>query len=123
MTNPGTEVHHRQKVFLGASDISIMRPLKKFAHQYLSPHPVGSHVYCLKLPPSMSQLHPVFHVIKLMPAPPDPIAGQQPHPPPPPEIVGGERRYEIEEVIDSQMRGRTLQHLVRWKGYGCKENS
>jgi hypothetical protein len=69
----------------------------------------------------MSPLHPVFHVIKLMQAPPDPIEGQRPCPPPP-EIVEGEARYEVEEVIDSRTRGRRLQYLVRWKGYGHEEN-
>jgi Chromo (CHRromatin Organisation MOdifier) domain len=112
---------------LDASDISTTRPSKKFAHRFLGPYPVvrpvGSHAYRLKLPPSMSRLHPVFHVVKLMPAPPDPIAGRRPRPPPPPEIVGGEKRYEIDEVIDSRMRGRTLLYLVRWKGYGREENS
>ena len=46
------------KVFLNALDISTTRPSKKFAHHYLGPYPivcpVGSHVYCLKLPLSMS---------------------------------------------------------------------
>jgi hypothetical protein len=56
-------------------------------------------------------------------APPDPIEGQQVHPPPPPEIVGGEERYEVKEVIDNRMRHRKPQYLVRWKGYGCEENS
>jgi hypothetical protein len=115
------------KDFLEALDISTMRPTKKFAHQYLGPYsvvcPVGSHAYRLKLPKSMSCLHPVFHVVKLMPAPPDPIEGRRVHPPPPPEIVGGEERYEVKEVIDSRMRGRKLQYLVRWNGYGREENS
>jgi hypothetical protein len=57
-----------------------------------------------------------------MPALPDPIEGRRTRPLPPPEIVGGEERYEIEEIIDSRMRGRRLQYLVRWKGYGCEEN-
>jgi hypothetical protein len=105
-----------EKVFLDASDISTTQPTKKFAHHFLRPfpvvRPVSSHAYHLKLPKSMTRLHPVFHVVKLMPAPP-----------PPPEIVGGEERYEVEEIIDSRMRGRRLQYLVRWKGYGRKENS
>jgi hypothetical protein len=58
------------RVFLDASDISTTQPMKKFAHYYLGPFPVvcpvGSHTYCLKLPRSMSRLHPVFHIIKLM---------------------------------------------------------
>jgi hypothetical protein len=116
-----------EKVFLDASDISTTRPTKKFTHRYLGPfpivRPVGSHAYRLKLPQSMSRLHPVFHVVKLMPAPPDPIEGRRTRPPPPPEIVGGEERYEVEEIIDSRMRGRRLQYLVRWKGYGREENS
>jgi hypothetical protein len=70
----------------------------------------------------MSQIHPVFHVVKLMPVPPDPIKGRHATPPPPPEIVGGEERYEVEEVIDSRLWYRRLQYLVRWKGYGHEES-
>jgi hypothetical protein len=105
-----------KKVFLDASDISTTQPTKKFAHRFLGPfpviHPVSSHAYRLKLPKSMSRLHPVFHIVKLMPAPSDPIEGRRTRPPPPPEIVGGEERYEVEEIIDSRMRGRRLQYLV-----------
>ena len=105
----------------------MTRPSKKFTHRYLGPYPVicivGLHAYHLKLPPSMSCIHPVFHVVKLLPAPPDLIKGCEVRPPPPPEIVGGEKRYKVEEVIDSQMRYQKLQYLVRWKGYGHKENS
>jgi Chromo (CHRromatin Organisation MOdifier) domain len=109
------------------ADISTTRPTKKFAHQFLGPYPigrpVGSHAYRLKLPPSMSRIHLVFHVVKLMPVPTDPIEGQRSRPPPPPEIVGGEERYETEEVIDSRLRYRKLEYLVRWKGYRHEENS
>jgi hypothetical protein len=116
-----------EKVFLVASDISTTRPTKKFTHRYLGPfpviHPVGSHAYHLKLPQSMLWLHPIFHVVKLMPAPPDPIEGRRTQPPPPPpKIVGGEERYEVKEIINSRMRGRRLQYLVQWKGYGHEEN-
>jgi hypothetical protein len=115
-----------EKVFLDASDISTTRPTKKFTHHYLGPYPVirpvGSHAYHLKLPPLMSQIHPVFHVVKLMPVPPDPIKGRQARPLPPPEIVGGEERYKVEEVINSRLWYWRLEYLVKWKGYGHEEN-
>jgi hypothetical protein len=41
----------------------------------------------------------------------------------PPEIIGGKERYEVEEVVDSRLRYRKLEYLVRWKGYGQEENS
>ena len=108
-------------------DIHTTRPTKKFTHRYLGPYPVvrpvGSHAYRLKLLPSMSRIHPVFHVVKLLPVPSDPIMGCRAKPPPPPDIIGGKERYEVEEVINSHVYQRKLQYLVRWKGYGHEENS
>jgi len=84
------------KVFLDASDIHTTRPLKKLSHRFLGPfpvvHPVGSHAYHLRLPPSMLRIHPVFHVVKLMPVPND-LIGQQVHPPPAPTVIGGKQHY------------------------------
>ena len=71
----------------------------------------------------MAHIHPVFHVVKFMPVPSDPIKGHLAKPPPPPEIIGGEERYEVDKVLDSRMKGRRLQYLVRWRGYGHEENS
>src|SRR5437016_9116294 len=74
------------KVYLDAEDIHIARPSKKLSHHHLGPFTVesqiGANAYRLRLPPSMKRLHPVFNVIKLTPAPTDPIAGR--HAPPPP---------------------------------------
>jgi len=65
------------KVFLDASDIHMTHPLKKLLHCFLGlfpvVYPVGLHAYCLQLPPSMLCIHPVFHVVKVMPVPKDPI--------------------------------------------------
>ena len=44
----------------------------------------------------MSQLHPVFNIVKLLQALEDPIPGQKARPPPPPEMVDGEEHYEVE---------------------------
>jgi hypothetical protein len=88
------------------------------------PHRSSGRFACVS--PEATQIdvspHTVFHVVKLMPVPLDLIEGRGARPPPPPEIIGGEERYKVEEVIDSRMRGRKLQYLVRWKGYGHEEN-
>jgi hypothetical protein len=62
---------------------------------------VGTHAYRLKLPAAMSRLHPVFHVVKLLPALQDPIPGRQPTAVPEPELIDGEEHYEVEEILDS----------------------
>src|SRR5215469_18650159 len=93
------------KVYLDASDIRTTRPSRKLAHRYLGPFPiiaqVSSSAYRLRLPTSLNRLHPVFNVVKLMPAPPDPIPGRKAKPPPPPELVDGVEEYEVEEILDS----------------------
>jgi hypothetical protein len=114
------------KVFLDALDIRMTHPSKKLSHHYLRPfeviHPVGMHAYQLRLPASMSRIHPVFHIIKLLPNPPD-LIGQTVCEHPAPMIIGGEEHYEVGKVLDSRlMRGR-LEFLVSWKGYGYEENS
>ena len=113
-------------MFLDASDIRTTRPSKKLSHRYLGPfeviRPIGSHAYRLCLPHSMSQIHPVFHVVKLMLAPVDPV-GQHICPPPPPTVVGGEEHYEVQSILDSRLRAGRLEFLVSWKGYGYEENS
>ena len=64
---------------------------------------VGANAYRLRLPKSMSCLRPVFPVVKLMAAPPDPIPGRWSHPPLDPVLVNGEEEYEVEAVINSCM--------------------
>jgi transposase InsO family protein len=115
------------KVYLDASDIHTTRPSQKLAHRRLGPYAVerrvGLQAYRLRLPKSLSRLHPVFPVIKLTPAPNDPIPGRQPVPPPPPVLREGEEHFEVERVLDSRMRANRLQFLIKWKGYGYEENS
>ena len=109
------------------SDICTTRPSQKLAHHYLGPftivQKVGWNAYWLHLPTSMSCLHPVFNVIKLLPTPSDPIPGWKASPPPLPEIVDGEEHYVVEQILDSQFMRGHLQFLVKWEGYGYEENS
>src|ERR1700678_1478657 len=71
----------------------------------------------------MSQLHPVFNVVKLTAAPPDLIVGHHPKPPPPPEIVNEEEEWIVEEILDSKVINRKLCYLVKWEGFGIEHNS
>jgi hypothetical protein len=59
---------------------------------------VAKNAYCLHLPNSMSRLHLVFNIVKLTPAPADPIPGHHPKPPLPPDLVDGEEEYVVEEL-------------------------
>lgn len=88
---PPPDYQPGDKVYLDASDIRVDRPSRKLSHRNLGPFSVekkvGNNAYRLRLPRSMSRLHPVFNVVKLTPAPEDPIAGRHAPPPPLPEII------------------------------------
>ena len=115
------------KVYLDSSDIHMTRPSKKLSHRRLGPysvkHRVRHYAYRLTLPHSMRRLHPVFNVVKLTLAPPDPIIGRRRTAPPPPELIDGEEEYAVEEILDSRMFRRRLQYLVKWEGYGIENNT
>ena len=100
-------------------------PSQKLSHQRLGPFPIINKVrnsaYCLHLPPSMSRLHPVFNIVKLTPAPDNPIPGHHLHPLPLLEIVVEE--WIVEEILDSRMINWKLRYLVKWEGFGIEHNS
>jgi hypothetical protein len=104
---PAPEYAPGDKVYLDGSDIWTSRPSKKLAHRFLGPYVVerrvGANAYRLRLPKSMSHLHPIFPVVKLLTAPLDPIPRRQSHTPPDPVLVDGEEEYEVEAVINSRM--------------------
>ena len=67
-------------------------------------------------------LHPVFNVIKLTPAPDDPIPRCIADPPPAPELIDGKPEYEVEHILDSCLFCRKLQYKIQWKGYGPRDD-
>ncbi|CAI7796059.1 unnamed protein product [Closterium sp. NIES-54] len=71
------------------------------------------------------QLHNAFHVQLLKPYkdPNQQFQGRQ-LPPPPPVLLQDEPEYEVERVLTHRRRGgKTLEFLLRWKGYDPTEDS
>ena len=81
---------------------------------------VGRLAYELELPEYI-KIHPVISVIHLEPAPEDPYA--RPQPKPGPIRVGEEEHYEVEKVVDHEMRGRSLYYRIKWKGHPSEEDT
>ena len=63
------------------------------------------------------------NVVKLLPAPHDPIPGRRTTEVPEPTLVDGEIHYEVEEILDSRIYRNKLQYLIAWKGYSYEQNS
>ena len=65
------------------------------------------------------RIHPVFHVSLLRPYRSD---GRR-QPPPPVLTLEGEEEFEVERILDHRKRGRRMQFLVRWSGYGAEHDA
>jgi len=71
----------------------------------------------------MKQLHPVFNVVKLTPAPDDLIIGCKTEDYPLPIVIDRKAKWEVEEILNSHWHWRRFQYLIKWKGYSCEHNS
>src|SRR6267142_5123169 len=84
---------------------------------------ISSVAYQLQLPPSW-KIHPVFHALLLLPYSKTPSHGPN-FSQPPPDLIDGEPEYEVELIRSHQHYGwsRTLQYLIKWKGYPESDNT
>lgn len=120
------EYKEGDRVWLEGTNIHTQRPSAKLAHKRYGPYEIvkkiSSHAFKLKLPKAW-KIHPVFHVSLLRPFVPDPILERHAAPPPEPDLIDGEPEYEIEKILNSRIRYRKMEYLVKWVGYPTEENT
>jgi hypothetical protein len=118
----GPELKEGDKVYLLRKNVQTKRPSDKLDHKKLGPFTIDKKIglvnYRLKLPKTM-EIHPVFHVSLLEPAPP----GAPPAPKTEVQHLDPQREYEVEEVLDCQEIRKSVKYLVKWKNYPHSENS
>jgi hypothetical protein len=121
---PDPDISVGNQVFVTTKYISTTRPTKKFTETFFGPYKVigkpSAASYQVRLPKSLSQVHPVFHVSQLEPHFPNPFAGHKEPPLGVVEITNGDEHFEIKQIADSKF-DRHFQtkprYYVEWTGY------
>ena len=113
-------------VYLNRKNIKTTRPSLKLDWKKLGPFKIAEKLsdvaYRLELPTSMKRLHNVFHISLLSPMHTSDLPGRVMEPPPPIEVAE-ELEYEVSEILDYKLVGKTPYYLVSWVGYGPAENT
>ena len=65
------------------------------------------------------KIHNLFHFSLLKPCE---LSTEDTVPPPPPIEVNGKEKYKVKKILDSRVRHRKLQYLIKWLGYPDSDN-
>jgi hypothetical protein len=111
-------------MWLEATNIHSNCPSQKLDNKRYGPFEVEEKVsdwaYHLKLPETWA-IHNIFHSTLLTRTHAMEFDSQKKPMLPPPDII--EEEYEIEEIHGHRRKGRGIQYLVHWKGYGNEDDT
>uniref|UniRef100_A0AAQ4S1N1 Chromo domain-containing protein n=1 Tax=Gasterosteus aculeatus aculeatus TaxID=481459 RepID=A0AAQ4S1N1_GASAC len=125
---PGPQYSPGEWVWLSTKDLRLRLPCRKLSPRYEGPFQIKKQItpvsFRLDLPANY-RISPTFHVSLLKPAdgPRGAREERSTSQPPPAILVDGEEAYRVHELLDSRRRGKTLQYLVDWEGFGPEERS
>jgi hypothetical protein len=116
-----------QEVWLEAKNLQLPYQTPKLAPKRHGPFCISKQVspvaYQLQLPDAW-KIHNVFHASLLTPYRETPQHGPN-YIKPPPELIEGEHEYKVEAIVNHRLHGKakTLQYLLKWKGYPHADNT
>src|SRR5258707_7675536 len=115
------------QVWLEGTHLRLPYQATKLAPKRYGPFEIVREVspvaYQLRLPAAWN-IHDVFHASLLSPYRETDADGPN-YSRPSPDLIKGEEEYEVEKVINHRYTGRarTLQYLIKWKGYPEADNT
>ena len=113
------------KVWLEGRNLTTTHPMAKLAPRHYGPflitHIISCTSYQLKLPPQW-KIHNVFHATLLTPYKETALNGSR-NQEPAPELIDGQPKWEVEQILCVRRYRHQVQYLIRWKGFSEAHDS